>query len=222
MIPIGTFTKKIQCQRAPGEQPDRAAPGGDTRVHAHRLRLLDFLGELGDDDREDHRRRDGAADPLDEAPGDQHPLVGGQTAEDRGGREQDEPREEDFLAPNEITHPAGEQQKAAEGDQVGVDHPSEVALGEVQVALDRGQRDVHDRRVEHHHQLAEAQHRERDPAAALLPALDVCPLLDCGLLDSVCKGNLAHVWLLLGGEVAHHIMDHHCYRDDLHKIYNRC
>ena len=88
-------------------------------------------------------------------------------AEDRGGGEQDEPGEEDFLAPDEIAHPPGEQQEAAEGDQVGVDHPREVALGEVQVALNRGQRDVHDRRVEHHHQLAEAQHPERDPAAAL-------------------------------------------------------
>jgi len=49
MIPIGTFTKKIQCQlsdcvSAPREQPNRAAPAETERVHAHRLRLLDFLG----------------------------------------------------------------------------------------------------------------------------------------------------------------------------------
>jgi len=49
----------------------------------------------------------------------------------------------------------------------------------VQVVLNRGQRDVHDRRVQHHHQLAEAQHRKRDPAAALalrVGAADLDPL----------------------------------------------
>jgi hypothetical protein len=60
-----------------------------------------------------------------------------------------------------------EQQETAKGDQIAVHHPGEVTLAEVQVALDRRQGDVHDRRIEHHHQLPEAQHRERDPAAAL-------------------------------------------------------
>ncbi len=191
--PIGTFTKKIQCQsqrlrqRAPGEQPDRAAPGGDERVQAHRLRLLGFLGELRDDDREDHRRGHRAADPLHEATGDQHRLAVRDAAEHRGGSEQDQPGEEDFLAADQIAHPSSEQQEAAEGDQIRVDHPREVALGEVQVVLDRGQRDVDDRRVEHHHQLAEAQHSQCDPAAALAAP---CGLrrARAGRIEPICGG----------------------------------
>ena len=68
-----------------------------------------------------------------------------------------------------IRSPApGEQQEAGERDQVGVDHPGEAGLGEVQVALDRRQRDVDDRRVEHDHQLARqttisANQRRRSP-----------------------------------------------------------
>ena len=61
--------------------------------------------------------------------------------------------------------PAGEQQQAAEGDQVGVDDPGEVALGEAEVVLDRGQRDVDDRRVEDDHQHPRAEDVEGEPAA---------------------------------------------------------
>jgi hypothetical protein len=40
-------------------------------------------------------------------------------------------------------------------------------LGEVQIGLDRGQRDVHDRLVEHDHQEAGTQDHQRDPSVAL-------------------------------------------------------
>ena len=53
----------------------------------------------------------------------------------------------DAAARDEVAEPAGEQQQAAEGDQVGVDHPRERRLREAEVALDRRQRDVDDRRV---------------------------------------------------------------------------
>ena len=49
--------------------------------------------------------------------------------------------------------PAGEQEQAAIRDEVGVDDPRQVGLGEMKVVLDRRQGDVHDRRVEYHHQL---------------------------------------------------------------------
>ena len=42
---------------------------------------------------------------------------------------------------------------------------------EAEVGLDRGQRDVHDARVEHDHQVAQAQHVERQPAALRTPAV---------------------------------------------------
>jgi glutathione S-transferase len=53
--PALPFTARILAFRNKArDEPARAAAGGDERVHAHRLRLLGFLRELRDDDREDH------------------------------------------------------------------------------------------------------------------------------------------------------------------------
>ena len=84
-------------------------------------------------------------------------------SDDEGG----EADEEDALAAEEVAEPAGEQQQAAEGDQVAVDHPGQARLAEVEVPLDRGEGDVDDRRVEHDHQLPEADDEERDPPGAV-------------------------------------------------------
>ena len=59
-----------------------------------------------------------------------------------------------------------EQHEAAERQQVGVRDPGERLRAEAQVVLDRRQRDVHDRHVEHDHQIADAHDDEGDPAAA--------------------------------------------------------
>ena len=69
------------------------------------------------------------------------------------------------LRPIRIAEPAGQQQEAAERDEEGVDDPGQVALGEVEVALNRRQRDVHDRGVEHDHELA--RHDSRQAPAIL-------------------------------------------------------
>ena len=66
--------------------------------------------------------------------------------------------------PEQVADPPREQQQTAEGDQVGVDDPGEVALGEAEAVLDRGQGDVDDRRVEDDHQHPRAEHVERQPA----------------------------------------------------------
>ena len=75
--------------------------------------------------------------------------------------------EEDAPLAEQVAHAAGEQQQAAEGDQVGVDDPGEVALGEAEAVLDRGQGDVHDRHVEDDHQHPAAEDVEGEPAAAV-------------------------------------------------------
>src|ERR1700735_1353729 len=64
--------------------------------------------------------------------------------------------------------------------------------------LDRRQRHVHDRRVQHHHQLSQAQHRKRDPAPALASTLGLatggCLLVAlCGLNAFYRCGRGAHV-----------------------------
>ena len=59
-----------------------------------------------------------------------------------------------------------EQQEAAEGDRVGRDDPLHGRLRDVQVDLDRRNRDVDDRDVEHGHEERGADDREHEPLAA--------------------------------------------------------
>ena len=68
--------------------------------------------------------------------------------------------EEHGPAADQVAEPAGEQQQAAERDQVRVDDPREARLREVEVLLDRRQCNVHDGRVEHDHQHADAENDE--------------------------------------------------------------
>jgi len=104
---------------------------------------------------------------LDEASSDQHALALRQRAEHRGGGEDGETDQEDPPLADQVTDPAGEKQEAAKGDQIRVHDPGEVALGKVEVLLDRGKRHVHDRRVENDHQHAHAEHVEGEPALSV-------------------------------------------------------
>src|SRR5947208_1588054 len=95
--------------------------------------------------------------------GDEHPLARGEAVEERRSREDDEADQEDPLAAEQVAGAAAEQEKAAEDERVGVDDPLQVALGQVEVLLDRRKCDVHDRRVEDDHELREADQDEDDP-----------------------------------------------------------
>ena len=74
---------------------------------------------------------DRAAEALDEARGDQQLLVLRQPAQRRGQREERDAAQEHALAADQVAEPPGQQQEAAERDQVGVDDPGQVGLGEV-------------------------------------------------------------------------------------------
>ena len=128
------------------QQADRAAGRGDEAVDADRFRLVGGLREHRHDHPQDHRRGERAADPLDEAGADQDRLRRRGRAEQRGGGEDRQPDEEDAALAEQVAEPAGEQQQAAEGDQVGVDDPGQARLREAEVVLDRGQGDVDDGR----------------------------------------------------------------------------
>ena len=162
--------KKIQCQlihwvsSPPASRPMRAAARDREGEDAHRLGALVRLGEAGDDEGDDNASGKGGADALEEAGHHQQGRVGGEPAQHRGGGEEDDPAQEDLLAADQVARPPRQQHEAAVGDEVGVDDPGQVGLAEVQVPLDRRQGDVHDRRVEHDHQLAEADDDEGDPA----------------------------------------------------------
>ena len=155
-------------QHAADEQADRAAGGGDEAVDADRLHLLARLREHRDDHPEDDGRGQRAADALDEARRDEDLLALRHAARHRGEREHAEADEEDAAPGDEIAEPPGQQQQAAERDEVGVDDPGEARLREAEVLLDRGQSNVHDRDVEDDHEHADAEHVERDPARAVV------------------------------------------------------
>ena len=56
-----------------------------------------------------------------------------------------------------------EEEKTAEHECIRIDDPLEVGLAEPEILLNRGQSDVHDRRVENHHELRDADKNEDHP-----------------------------------------------------------
>ena len=114
------------------------------------------------------------------AGGDQHVEVDRGAADRRGGRETQQADHEQPFAAEQISQPAPEQQQAAEGERVGRHHPLAIRVPEAQIPLRRGQRDIHHRRVQHDHQLRDAQHRQ-DP-----PPLGVGLNAGTGVLCAAC------------------------------------
>jgi hypothetical protein len=110
------------------------------------------------------RRHNGAPEALRRPGRDQQPLGARHAASERGEREERYAEQEQLALAEQIAQPPAEQEEAAVGEHVRVHHPYERGLGEAQGFPDRRQRDVHDRRIEHDHQLAGAQHVEREPA----------------------------------------------------------
>ncbi len=108
---------------------------------------------------------------LDGACGDQHAEALSGAAESGGDSKPGEAAEERPLAPEQIRQPAAEQEQRAEAQRVRRHHPLAVGVGEVQGRLRVGKRDVHDRRVEHDHQLGDAEHGEDEPAALVVGIL---------------------------------------------------
>ena len=145
------------------QQADRAAAGRDRAPDAHRLRPLLALGEGRGHDRESRGRDERRAEALQPAGEDQELGRGGEPVQQRGDREDDEPREEQPLASDQVARAAAEKQEAAEDQRVGVDDPLQLGGRHVEIALDRGQRDVHDRRVQDDHELRDADEDEDEP-----------------------------------------------------------
>ncbi len=83
----------------------------------------------------------------------------------RGKREPGQPGDEHALAAQQVRQPAAHHQQVAEGQRVGGNDPLPSVGGKAQRPLGRGQGDVHDRGVQHHHQLRHANHGQDQPAA---------------------------------------------------------
>ncbi len=130
---------------------------------AQRLVALGTVLKEAGDDREGGRRDDRGAQALCRTGGDQLALVRGEPGRQRSDPDDNEARHEDAAPAEQIGSPAAEQQEAAEGDHVGVHHPGQVGLREVQALADARQSHVDDGRVEHHDELGDAEQDQRGP-----------------------------------------------------------
>ena len=83
-------------------------------------------------------------------------------------REDGEADDEDLAPPEEVGELAAGDQQRCEDERVGGDDPFELRDRDVQVLLDRRQRDVHDGVVQHDHEEAEGDRGERPPLLVLL------------------------------------------------------
>ena len=182
-IPIGRL---IQKNRAPVEglheqAADRRgrAPctGAERGAQADRLRALARTGEHVAHDRDRGRRQHRAADRLDRAERDQPAETGREAAQQRAEHEHAQADAED-AAPLTRSHDRARQhQQAGDDERVGVDDPLQPRYRRVEVAADRGQRDVHDRRVEADDQQRQAE----DGGSAAGAAGWYSALAACGL-----------------------------------------
>ena len=153
-IPIGTLTQSTHSQprpsvrtppsRTPAAPPEPATapqtPSALLRSAPSRKVVVTIESAAGE--------RIAAPRPCTARAAISWPGVGREPARQRGEREEDQAEHEDAPAPEQVGQPPAQQQEAAEGEDVGVDDPGQVALGEVERFADRRQRHVDDRGVE--------------------------------------------------------------------------
>ena len=156
---------QVRGEDAAEQHADGAADAGDRAPHRERDIPVVSLTEGRDDDRERRRCEQCAAEPLQCPREDQLAFRRGEPGQQRGEREQPHPCHEHAPATEQVGETAAQQERAAEEDRVGGDHPLQALLREVQVVLDRRQRDVHHRDVEDDHELRGGGDRQDEPAA---------------------------------------------------------
>ena len=106
-----------------------------------------------------------AADALQPAGEVERERRAGEPAQHGGDGEDDEPDQEHAPAADAVGHRAAGQQQRGERERVGVDDPLQVGEVGAEVALDRRQRDVHDRDVEQQHERRQTHGEQRPPLA---------------------------------------------------------
>ena len=154
-------------QDAADDGPERDAEARGRGPDPDRHRPLAGVGEDADQQRQGRGHDERGAGAHDRAGGDERvdaARVGGAR---RGGPEHREPGEQRAAAAEAVAERPGEEQQSGEHERVRVDHPLELAHVRVEVAHQRGEGDVHDRVVDHDREQAQAQHDQREPAAAV-------------------------------------------------------
>ena len=135
-------------QQAAEDEAQREAAGPGRGVDAEGPVALGTLGEGGRDDRQARRGGEGRGRALEEARDDEQGAVVDESAEGRGDGE-DAERDEQRPPPAEQVRGApAEQQQPAVAEHVAGHDPLQLRGREVQVGVDRGQRDADHRDVE--------------------------------------------------------------------------
>ena len=151
-------------ERAAEYQAKRGASAGDRTEDPERRRPIRRSLERHRQQPQRRGRKQCAEYSLERAGGHEHAEGLSQTADRRSDREPDQAGDQGPLAPEQITELAAQQQEAAERQRVGGDDPLPALGREMQRLLRRRDRDGHDRRVQHHHQLRDAEQSQNRPS----------------------------------------------------------
>ena len=167
--PIGRLMKKIQCQlRASVRTPPRTWPI-DAPAAPVKLKIAIALARSFESVNKVTRMPRPTAEaialptPCRKRAAISTAGVLGDAGQQRGGGEHRGAGQEHALAAEQVAEPPGQQQQAAERDQVGVDDPAEAGGGEAEIRLDGRHRDGHDAAVEDRHQQPGRDHSQREP-----------------------------------------------------------
>ena len=157
-LPADGLHEHAADQRPDGDgAADRRAPEPERRAAVAAL-----IG--GGDQRERGREHERAADALQRAREVEHQrrdCAKPHSAE--AAVKMPSPITKTLRRPDAVGDRAGGQQQRRERERVGVDDPLQVGEARLEVALDVGQRDVHDRDVEQQHEGRDADRDERPP-----------------------------------------------------------
>src|SRR4029453_14942922 len=159
--------EQVGLDQQPADQGahDGGEPDG---APAHPEGASPLPGREGDlDDRENLGEHDRPEQPLEDPRADQHLRALGQPAQGGGEGEPGHADHEQALAAEDVAQaPAGDQHHR-ERELVTGQHPLDLGVGGVQVALDRGDGDVDDADVDQLHEAGGQHDGEGDPASGV-------------------------------------------------------
>ncbi len=171
-MPIGTLMNSVQRHEPrsvttpPSIRPRVPPPDETAREEGERPVAGGLVGCAGGEQGEHAGRGERRADAL-EGAGARPAWPGlGEPADQRGDGEDRQAELEDPEPAEDVAEPTAEEQQPAEGEGVGVEHPRQRRRAEAEVGVDAGEGDVHDRRVEHQHQLGDEDDRDAGGGAA--------------------------------------------------------
>ena len=156
--------REVLGEHAAEQQSDRGTTAGDGAEDAEGLGSLLGIVERHRDQRECSGCQQCGENALQCARAEEQLRVHRHTAERGGGSEAQQSDQECLLAAHEVGDATPEQQEPAERQRVRGHHPLHVLRSDTQIRLRAGDGQVHDRRIEHDHELGDRDHEQRSEA----------------------------------------------------------